>query len=144
MEWNYFFSEAVPDCVGSCGRMAFFWIPHVLAIPHCWIHCTPAFSCYKTGQTMYIHFLLFLVLLSKITAAVLLVFVLCLGVSCDNYMRCSIREILADRCPIRYREYFTFSVVAPNMSNCMYDIAYMVLWSYFCIIQTQTHMSNLW
>jgi len=55
---------------------------------------------------MYIHFLLFLVLLLKITAAVLLVFVLRLGVSCDNYMTCSIHEILADKCPVRYREYF--------------------------------------
>jgi len=42
-------------------------------------------------------------------------------------MRCSIHEILADVCQIRYREYFNFSVVAPNMSSCMYNIAHMVL-----------------
>jgi len=37
---------------------------------------------------MSIHFLLFLVLLLKITAAVLLVFLLCLGVSCDYVGYC--------------------------------------------------------
>ena len=88
---------------------------------------------------MYIHFLLFLVLLSKITAAVLLVFVLCLGVSCDNYMRCSIHEILGDKCPIRYREYFTFSVAAPNMSNCMYDSTHGNMKLFLCYTDTDTH-----
>lgn len=78
MESNYSFPEAMSDGVGSCDRMTFSWIPHVLAVLHCHTHRTPAFTSYKSGQTMYIHFLLSLVLLLKLTAAVLLVFVSCL------------------------------------------------------------------